>query len=166
VEFHSAVSKLSEEMQHFQTLLKDRADLHNVYRYNAPLTPGYIDGLRTWWSELKSPLVDDVNNEGRKVLKLKFYLANYKQDEILVSAFDNKLQIHAMHEESDEHRTVTRTHIEEFFMPMGVDIKGIKSHLSSYGVLTVEAPIAAFDQSFPGPDRSIPIRNGTNGVSR
>lgn len=104
-------------------------------------------------SGLQSPLVQDTE-EGR-VLKLRFDVTQYEPEEIVVKTVDNRLTVHAKHEEKSENRSVYREYNREFHLPDGTDVEQIRSSLSKEGVLTVECPLPA--PQLHGASRRIPI---------
>ncbi|XP_068238397.1 protein lethal(2)essential for life-like [Palaemon carinicauda] len=90
---------------------------------------------------MNSPL---IQQEGDcKQLKLRFDVSQYKPEEIVVKTVDNKLLVHAKHEEKSDSRSVYREYNREFLLPKGTNPELIKSSLSKDGVLTVEAPLPA-----------------------
>lgn len=106
------------------------------------------------WSEgLQSPLIQDTE-EGR-VLKLRFDVTQYEPDEIVVKTVDNRLTVHAKHEERSENRSVYREYNREFHLPDGTDVEQIRSSLSKDGVLTVDCPLPT--PQLHGASRRIPI---------
>ncbi|VDN05159.1 unnamed protein product [Thelazia callipaeda] len=88
---------------------------------------------------LKSPLIKDESDG--KTLRLRFDVAQYKPEEVTVKTVDNKLLVHAKHEEKSPQRTVFREYNQEFMLPRGTNPELISSTLSTDGVLTVEAPL-------------------------
>ena len=115
---------------------------------------------RTWTSttssavdNLQSPVIQDTE-EGR-VLKLRFDVTQYEPDEIVVKTVDNRLTVHATHEERSENRSVYREYNREFHLPDGTDIELIKSSLSKDGILTVDCPLPT--PQLHGASRRIPI---------
>lgn len=87
------------------------------------------------------------------MLKLRFDVSQYQPEEIVVKTVDNKLLVHAKHEEKSECKSFYREYNREFLLPKGTNPESIKSSLSKDGVLTVEAPLPAL----AGPDKLIPI---------
>lgn len=77
------------------------------------------------------------------MLKLRFDVSQYTPEEIVVKTVDNKLLVHAKHEEKTESKSVYREYNREFLLPKGTNPESIKSSLSKDGVLTVEAPLPA-----------------------
>lgn len=59
----------------------------------------------------------------------------------MVKTVDNKLLVHAKHEEKEGGKSVYREYNREFLLPSGTDPETIKSSLSRDGILTVEAPL-------------------------
>uniref|UniRef100_A0A6G1S589 Alpha-crystallin B chain n=1 Tax=Aceria tosichella TaxID=561515 RepID=A0A6G1S589_9ACAR len=102
---------------------------------------------------LQSPVIQDTE-EGR-VLKLRFDVTQYEPDEIVVKTVNNRLTVHAKHEERSENRSVYREYNREFHLPDGTDIEQIKSSLSKEGILTVDCPLP--QTQLPGASRRIPI---------
>lgn len=104
-------------------------------------------------SGLQSPLIQDTE-EGR-VLKLRFDVTQYEPEEIVVKTVDNRLTVHAKHEERSENKTVYREYNREFHLPDGTDVEQIRSSLSKDGVLTVDCPLPT--PQLHGASRRIPI---------
>ncbi|KDR22815.1 alpha-crystallin B chain isoform X1 [Zootermopsis nevadensis] len=99
--------------------------------------------VKTWLDGFNSPL---IQNEGdSKLLKLRFDVSQYQPEEIVVKTVDNKLLVHAKHEEKTESKSVYREYNREFMLPKGTNPESIKSSLSKDGVLTVEAPLPAIE---------------------
>ncbi|KAK9309915.1 hypothetical protein QLX08_000556 [Tetragonisca angustula] len=94
-----------------------------------------------WLDGLNSPLIQDEGDS--KMLKLRFDVSQYTPEEIVVKTVDNKLLVHAKHEEKTESKSVYREYNREFLLPKGTNPESIKSSLSKDGVLTVEAPLPA-----------------------
>ncbi|KAL3981464.1 Hsp20/alpha crystallin family protein [Acanthocheilonema viteae] len=88
---------------------------------------------------LKSPLIKDESDG--KTLRLRFDVAQYKPEEVTVKTVDNRLLVHAKHEEKTPQRAVFREYNQEFMLPRGTNPELISSTLSTDGVLTVEAPL-------------------------
>jgi|UniRef100_A0AC35F7P8 HSP20 family molecular chaperone IbpA len=97
-----------------------------------PIYDPYLDNL-------KSPLIKDESDG--KTLRLRFDVAQYKPEEVTVKTVDNRLLVHAKHEEKTPSRTVYREYNQEFMLPRGTNPESISSTLSTDGVLTVEAPL-------------------------
>ncbi|XP_071529853.1 uncharacterized protein [Panulirus ornatus] len=98
-------------------------------------------GFGSWLEGMNSPL---IQQEGDcKQLKLRFDVSQYKPEEIVVKTVDNKLLVHAKHEEKTDNRSVYREYNREFLLPKGTNPELIKSSLSKDGVLTVESPLPA-----------------------
>jgi len=109
--------------------------------------------LRTWYDDLNSPLIQSDGND--KSLKLRFDVSQYAPEEIVVKTVDNKLLVHAKHEEKTESKSVYREYNREFLLPKGTNPELIKSSLSKDGVLTVEAPLPAIASG----EKLIPIQH-------
>jgi len=103
---------------------------------------GGLGSHSNWLQGLDSPLIqEDAANMGQKELKLRFDVSQYTPEEIMVKTVDNKLLVHAKHEENTEGNSVFREYNREFLLPSGTDPESIKSSLSKDGILTVEAPL-------------------------
>ncbi|VDM20807.1 unnamed protein product [Wuchereria bancrofti] len=113
---------------------------------------------------LKSPLIKDESQRGNDSMSLldknaiistlcrscvksnfnfyfRFDVAQYKPEEVTVKTVDNRLLVHAKHEEKTPQRAVFREYNQEFMLPRGTNPELISSTLSTDGVLTVEAPL-------------------------
>jgi len=101
-------------------------------------------------SNISSPLIQGDGDD--KVLKLRFDVSQYAPEEIVVKTVDNKLLVHAKHEEKSETKSVYREYNREFLLPKGVNPETIRSSLSKDGVLTVDAPLP-----LTGGEQMIPI---------
>lgn len=150
--FDAEMRKMEEEMSRFRSELMNR-ESNNFFRttqqtQHTSTTGGDLMSARpggdakTWLDDLNSPLIhqEDGNN---KSLKLRFDVSQYAPEEIVVKTVDNKLLVHAKHEEKTESKSVYREYNREFLLPKGTNPEQIKSSLSKDGVLTVEAPLPA-----------------------
>nr|ATY75492.1 small heat shock protein 12.2 [Chouioia cunea] len=106
---------------------------------NSSLSPHHDNNA--WLDGLNSPLIQDEGDN--KMLKLRFDVSQYTPEEIVVKTVDNKLLVHAKHEEKTDTKSVYREYNREFLLPKGTNPETIKSSLSKDGVLTVEAPLPA-----------------------
>jgi HSP20 family molecular chaperone IbpA len=61
---------------------------------------------------------------------LRFDVAQYTPEEIVVKTVDNKLLVHAKHEEKSETKSVYREYNREFLLPKGTNPELIRSSLS------------------------------------
>jgi len=107
-------------------------------------------GNTTGFEGLNSPLIQD-DGDG-KTLKLRFDVSQYVPEEIVLKTVDNKLLVHAKHEEKSDTKSVYREYNREFLLPTGVNPELIRSSLSKDGVLTVEAPLP--QPALTGPPQS------------
>lgn len=92
---------------------------------------------------IKSPLIRDESDG--KSLRLRFDVSQYLPEEVTVKTVDNRLLVHAKHEEKSPQRTVYREYNQEFMLPRGTNPEHITSTLSVDGVLTVEAPLPSLE---------------------
>nr|XP_017034771.1 heat shock protein beta-1 isoform X3 [Drosophila kikkawai] len=103
--------------------------------------PSRIPKQQNYVSDISSPLIQDEGDN--KVLKLRFDVSQYAPEEIVVKTVDQKLLVHAKHEEKSDTKSVYREYNREFLLPKGVNPESIRSSLSKDGVLTVDAPLPA-----------------------
>lgn len=163
--FDSEMRKMEDEMNRFRSQLVDKErevftpaagpQRTTTTHSSSTTTDGgttHRSELRTWLDGLNSPLIQD--GDDGKHLKLRFDVSQYAPEEIVVKTVDNRLQVHAKHEEKSENRSVYREYNREFLLPKGTNPEMIKSSLSKDGVLTVEAPLPALEGN---KERMIPI---------
>ncbi|KAH8400155.1 hypothetical protein KR215_008044 [Drosophila sulfurigaster] len=156
--FDSEMRKMEEEMAKFRHELMNReANFFESTRYvnkipkNLALTPATsttnsalpsrVPKQQNYVSDISSPLIQDEGDN--KVLKLRFDVSQYAPEEIVVKTVDQKLLVHAKHEEKSDTKSVYREYNREFLLPKGVNPESIRSSLSKDGVLTVDAPLPA-----------------------
>ncbi|KAH9372339.1 heat shock protein beta-1 [Haemaphysalis longicornis] len=157
--FEAEMRKMEEEMSRFRSQLMDH-ERDFFAKGSAPLQgsgqlpPGMGVASKTWLDSMNSPLIQDAE-DGGKQLKLRFDVSQYQPEEIVVKTIDNRLQVHAKHEEKSENRSVYREYNREFLLPKGTNPEQIKSQLSKDGVLTIEAPLPAIEAA--NKERNIPI---------
>jgi len=104
---------------------------------------GEIKRYDPYLENIKSPLIREERDG--KTLRLRFDVSQYLPEEITVKTVDNRLFVHAKHEEKSPQRTVYREYNQEFMLPRGTNPEYITSTLSADGVLTVEAPLPAIE---------------------
>ncbi|KAH8238375.1 hypothetical protein KR032_005232 [Drosophila birchii] len=151
--FDSEMRKMEEEMAKFRHELMNREanffestssnlllDLYCSSTTNSAL-PSRIPKQQNYVSDISSPLIQDEGDN--KVLKLRFDVSQYAPEEIVVKTVDQKLLVHAKHEEKSDTKSVYREYNREFLLPKGVNPESIRSSLSKDGVLTVDAPLPA-----------------------
>ncbi|CAB0032499.1 unnamed protein product [Trichogramma brassicae] len=151
--FDAEMRKMEDEMSRFRSELMNRES--NFFKsststttqssnsHNSSLSPQNHEN-NTWLDGLNSPLIQDEGDN--KMLKLRFDVSQYTPEEIVVKTVDNKLLVHAKHEEKSDTKSVYREYNREFLLPKGTNPETIKSSLSKDGVLTVEAPLPALGQ--------------------
>ena len=88
-----------------------------------------------------SPLLVSDANSDKVLLRLRFDLAGYEPEQVLVKTLDNKLEVSARRETRNQNGTATSECRREFLLPPETDLDAMESSLSADGVLTVEAPI-------------------------
>jgi len=143
--FDSEMKKMEDEMSKFRNELMNRES--SLFQRSMLTSSSQQQdssanqGSGSWLEGMNSPL---IQQEGDcKQLKLRFDVSQYKPEEIVVKTVDNKLLVHAKHEEKTDNRSVYREYNREFLLPKGTNPELIKSSLSKDGVLTVEAPLPA-----------------------
>ncbi|XP_011139192.1 alpha-crystallin A chain isoform X2 [Harpegnathos saltator] len=158
--FDAEMRKMEDEMSRFRSELMNR-ESNNFFKSttstttqqttqnSSSLSPQH--DAHTWLDGLNSPLIQDEGDS--KMLKLRFDVSQYTPEEIVVKTVDNKLLVHAKHEEKTESKSVYREYNREFLLPKGTNPESIKSSLSKDGVLTVEAPLPAIGSG----EKLIPI---------
>lgn len=155
--FEAEMKKMEEEMSRFRSQLMDH-ERDFFSKASSPqaqqVPPGMGSASKTWLDSMNSPLIQDAE-DGSKQLKLRFDVSQYAPEEIVVKTIDNRLQVHAKHEEKSENRSVYREYNREFLLPKGTNPEQIRSSLSKDGVLTIEAPLPALEA--PNKERMIPI---------
>jgi HSP20 family molecular chaperone IbpA len=107
----------------------------------------------------KNPIT--TNADGSRQLKLQFDVRNFKPEELEIKTLDNKLMVHAKHQEESENSQVYREYQRQFLLPEGIELDKMKSVLSPEGVLTVEAPLPTPEVEAPK-ERVIPIEHQTS----
>lgn len=149
--FDAEMRKMEEEMSKFRSELMNR-ESNNFFKSTTSTTTSSQNNTssdltaarpeaNTWLDDLNSPLIQEDGSN--KCLKLRFDVSQYAPEEIVVKTVDNKLLVHAKHEEKTESKSVYREYNREFLLPKGTNPESIKSSLSKDGVLTVEAPLPA-----------------------
>jgi len=149
--FDNEMKKMEDEMNKFRSELINRES--SIFKRGGTSTstgdtemlPGVTGGMgghSAWLQGLHSPLIqEDPATAGQKELKLRFDVSQFTPEEIMVKTVDNKLLVHAKHEETGTGKSVYREYNREFLLPQGTNPELIKSSLSKDGVLTVEAPL-------------------------
>ncbi|XP_034241703.1 alpha-crystallin B chain isoform X2 [Thrips palmi] len=144
---------MNHESNFFKTSTSTTSSSNTTQQGGGPIASGPASGPSTWLDGLHSPLIQE--DGGDKKLKLRFDVSQYAPEEIVVKTVDNKLLVHAKHEEKTDSKSVYREYNREFLLPKGTNPESIKSSLSKDGVLTVEAPLP---QAALGPaEKMIPI---------
>ncbi|XP_039294853.1 alpha-crystallin B chain-like isoform X2 [Nilaparvata lugens] len=157
--FDAEMRKMEDEMTKFRSELMNRES--NFFKTSSSTSSNTVstnDGVKsggggqnTWLESINSPLIQEDGDN--KCLKLRFDVSQYQPEEIIVKTVDNKLLVHAKHEEKSDSKSVYREYNREFLLPKGTNPESIKSSLSKDGVLTVEAPLPALG----APEKLIPI---------
>ncbi|KAM7350751.1 uncharacterized protein ACRADG_009218 isoform 1-T1 [Cochliomyia hominivorax] len=149
--FDSEMRKMEEEMAKFRNELMNREanffESTSTTKKTTTKSSTANSALssqrpkQNYISDINSPLIQDEGDN--KVLKLRFDVSQYAPEEIVVKTVDQKLLVHAKHEEKSDTKSVYREYNREFLLPKGVNPESIRSSLSKDGVLTVDAPLPA-----------------------
>ncbi|XP_055912569.1 heat shock protein beta-6 isoform X1 [Eupeodes corollae] len=150
--FDSEMRKMEEEMAKFRSELMNReanffestSSSKKTTTTSSTTTNAAVPQARpkqNYISDISSPLIQEDGDS--KVLKLRFDVSQYAPEEIVVKTVDQKLLVHAKHEEKSDTKSVYREYNREFLLPKGVNPESIRSSLSKDGVLTVDAPLPA-----------------------
>jgi len=126
------IGDVREQMTSSSSVTSSASQLHSALA--APTSSDWLTGLH-------SPLIQEDGEE--KKLKLRFDVSQYTPEEIVVKTVDQKLLVHAKHEEKTDTKSVYREYNREFLLPKGTNPEMIRSSLSKDGVLTIEAPLPA-----------------------
>ncbi|XP_011498397.1 PREDICTED: alpha-crystallin A chain isoform X2 [Ceratosolen solmsi marchali] len=130
--FDAEMKKMEEEMSRFRSELMNRES--NFFKsttstttqqqtsQNSSLSPQHDSS--TWLDGLNSPLIQDEGDN--KKLKLRFDVSQYTPEEIVVKTVDNKLLVHAKHEEKSDTKSVYREYNRELLLPTGPNTETIK----------------------------------------
>lgn len=105
---------------------------------------------------------------GRPVFTTRFDVRQFEPQEIEVRLVDNKLQVHAKHEQKDGESSEMVEYSRKVALPANVDLKSLNCVMSSDGYLTAEAllPPPMYSnhlsasgprQSSPSPSRRVPV---------
>ncbi|XP_058821060.1 alpha-crystallin B chain isoform X1 [Topomyia yanbarensis] len=166
--FDSEMRKMEEEMAKFRSELMNRESnffettssfsTKKTATSSSTTTSNAASALKhpqptTQVQDINSPLIQEDGDN--KVLKLRFDVSQYAPEEIVVKTVDNKLLVHAKHEEKSDTKSVYREYNREFLLPKGCNPELIKSSLSKDGVLTVDAPLPP--QALTAGETMIPI---------
>lgn len=138
--FDIKMKKMEEEMCKFRSRMLDRQRDSDI-RSLSPMSRSRE--MSSFIETVESPLIKECSDG--KTLELKFDVTDYEPEEVVVKTVDNKLLVHAKHEEKSDSRSVFREYNREFLLPEGTNPEHIKSSLSRDGVLTVEAPLPKAD---------------------
>ncbi|CAD7089794.1 unnamed protein product [Hermetia illucens] len=156
--FDAEMRKMEEEMAKFRHELMNREANFFESTTSSTTTQSNNSALQqrpkqNYISDISSPLIQE--DGGNKLLKLRFDVSQYAPEEIVVKTLDNKLLVHAVHDEKSDTKSVYREYNREFLLPKGVNPESIRSSLSKDGVLTVEAPLP--QPMLTGGETMIPI---------
>ncbi|KAK7100895.1 alpha-crystallin B chain-like [Littorina saxatilis] len=102
---------------------------------------------------MQGGLSEVVNTD--KEFRVNVDVQHFKPEEIDVKTKDNRVVVHAKHEERpDEHGFIMREFTRQYVLPKDVDPNAVTSSLNKDGVLMLKAP----KKSLEAPkERSIPI---------
>ena len=93
----------------------------------------------------KGPVV--TAEDGSKTLRMEVDIgAEFSASDLNIKTVDNKLQIHAKHEEKTAGRTSCREFSREFDLPDDVNPDAVTASMSEDGKLLIEAPISSYNK--------------------
>lgn len=98
------------------------------------------------------------DSSGDKKFRVSFDVSQFSPNEISVRTQDNKLIVHAKHEETGEGKNVSREFSRQIDLPKHVDPERLQSTLSKDGILQVEAPVAAPSYEKITADTAAPVQ--------
>lgn len=150
--FDAEMRRMEDEMNKFRSELMNRESNFFETTSSSTTSNNSLSRAQSNVSDINSPLIQEDGDN--KVLKLRFDVSQYAPEEIVVKTVDNKLMVHAKHEEKTDTKSVYREYNREFLLPKNVNPESIRSSLSKDGVLTVDAPLPAI--TGPG-EKMIPI---------
>ncbi|XP_036354796.1 alpha-crystallin A chain isoform X2 [Octopus sinensis] len=103
----------------------------------------------------------EVSND-EKEFKVRLDVSHFNPDEITLKVIDNRIVIHAKHEEKqDEHGYIQREFKRQYLLPRECDAANVTSMLASDGVLTIRASKLALNSG----ERVIPITQETSSAN-
>lgn len=154
--FEAEMARMEDEMTRFRSQIQEKerdffGGSHLTSRISSSSEgSNRRNELSSWLDD--SSLVHDTPDG--KIVRLRYDVSEYAPEDIVVKTIDRRLKVHAKHEEKSENRHVFREYNREFLLPEGVNPEQIRSTLSTDGILTIEAPLAAIEGSN---ERRIPI---------
>ena len=98
------------------------------------------------------------DSTGDKKFRVSFDVSQFSPNEINVRTQENKLIVHAKHEETGGGKNVSREFSRQIDLPKHVDPERLQSTLSKDGILQVEAPVAAPSYEKITADNAAPVR--------
>lgn len=99
-----------------------------------------------------------ITNDGnQKALKLTFDVSQYHPEEVAVETTNEKIIVHAKHEEKSNNKNVFMEYHREMSLPPGTDPGSINITLSNDGVLVATVPCVG--QLTPGKTTTAAIGN-------
>ncbi|CDW57549.1 Putative heat shock protein [Trichuris trichiura] len=140
------MSRLRREFEHYTPRMsppKGQIDHDPFFPTSTGGAPPALKQYDPYFDSINSPLIRDESDG--KTLRLRFDVSQYKPEEVNVKTVDNRLLVHAKHEEKSQQRSVFREYNQEFMLPRGTDPELITSTLSVDGILTVQAPLPAIE---------------------
>lgn len=90
-----------------------------------------------------SDLYVEDGKDGSRNFRVSFDVSQFTPEEISVRTQDQKLVVHAKHEESKDGKNVSREFSRQIDIPKDVEPEKLQSTLSKDGILQVEAPVPA-----------------------
>ncbi|GAB1598540.1 major egg antigen-like [Argonauta hians] len=130
---------------------KELDRMHHDMLTLAPSQPGRLCPSPTP-HKVEKFLSKDIH--GRPIFSARFDVRQFEPQEIEVRISENKLKVHAKHEDKDGESSGTIEYSRKVNLPPNIDLKKMNCVLSSDGYLTTEALVSPpnyinFDNEFP-----------------
>ncbi|XP_014783063.1 alpha-crystallin A chain isoform X1 [Octopus bimaculoides] len=148
---HFGISPMMDDFfSHWQNWR--RSNMHSGFHHAMPVAQQQ-SAVSTGFSE--------VSND-EKEFKVRLDVSHFSPDEITLKVIDNRIVIHAKHEEKqDEHGYIQREFKRQYLLPRECDAANVTSVLASDGVLTIRATKLALNSG----ERVIPITQETSSAN-
>lgn len=124
--------------------------------YDHPLNSGIETSVIPHDTQNVAGFSEVVNNENE--FKVRLDVSHFRIDEITVKTVDDRLKIHAKHDErQDDHGFIQREFTRQYLLPKDIDHETVTSSFSPEGILTIRALKKAIEGKN---ERHIPIIKG------
>lgn len=141
--FNDEIQKVEEEMARFRSELMDKDGnvLLSALMSKAGDTPQMpqCEAKQHGISSIDPPTIQKQGK--RNVMKLRFDVSQFKPEEVVVSAGNEKLSVQGKCKQKLGDQSIYRESSREIRLPKGVKPNTIRSTVTKDGVLTVNAPL-------------------------